>query len=300
MSFTKVNSLNEKKPDVDYLKVSDLVEGLIYTKVALVSSAEAGLTKTSSGYAKFYLKDVDSNVISAFLFDVKDFAFSGITLAQLRGKPVEVRFVTQILNGSMSLLVDGSFGIKEWKGEFDRKKFVDIINFDEEVINGIGRTVFKDASWSIPIGYKTISSDSVGQGRVGAFAKQVELALHSVMGAGTLLEGDFEETLRIFFIASDFLFRKVRQQQDAGVLEDVEVFDLLVACSGQYREDPYYPVILDTVKAVLGNSKPKHLVSHIITDAFNQALRVINLVCINKSLVHGASKIIGGEALLKY
>lgn len=300
MRFTKVDSLDSSKPAVEYLRISDLTEGLSYTKVALVSSAQAGLTKASSGYAKFFLKDVDSNVVMAFLFDVKDFAVSGITLNQLQGKPVEVKFIAQLYNGSMSLLIDGSFGVREWKGEFDREAFVGKIEFDEDAINRVGQMVYKNDDWKIPISYKLLSVDTIGQGRVGAFVKQIEMALQFVLSSGSLFGEDFGDVLRVFFIAVDCLFWK-NKQSDTSVMNIVERFDLVVRCSSKYRDDPLYPVILDTVKAVLGEGSPQHLVSHVISRAFNQALEVINLSCINKSLVVGASKHLGGDVvLLKY
>ena len=78
MEISKVGGFNTDSVESGYLRFSDLVEGMAYSKIAYVLNSNAGISKTNSGFAKFFLKDVDANVLSAYLFDVKDFVFSGL------------------------------------------------------------------------------------------------------------------------------------------------------------------------------------------------------------------------------
>lgn len=296
MDLTKVDSLNSK--ETEYLRIGDLTEGIIYERVALVTYAGAGLAKTNSGFAKFYLKDVDANVVSAFLFDVKDFAFAGIKLSQFKGKPVRIRFTPQVYNGHTSLLIDGSYGIKEWKGEFDRKKFVGAVTFNEVLINEFVQ-VSMGVDWMVPVEYKLLSSDSFAYGKVGAFVKCLEIMVANLK-AIQLLVGEKWLIGKLFTVAAETAFLCEKAKSDSEILADTKIFDVILRMVTKYREDEYYPLILDIVKAISEQDKPKHLLSHLLYNSFHHAVETLNLISVNNSLTIGASTEIGGALLLKY
>lgn len=287
------------KSELPYLRIGDLVEGVCYEKIALVTTAGAGLAKNSSGFAKFYLKDVNANVITAFLFDVKDFAFAGMKLSQFKGKPVLVKFTPQFFAGHVSLVIDGVQGIKEWDGEFDRRSFVGSVDFDEGLINEFVKQC-SDDGWVLPIEYKLLSTDTFASGKVGAFAKCLEILAVNLKSYQTVLGEEKGLFGKLFRIAAETAYLCEKAKNDTEILADTRVFDIILRMVNKYREDPYYSLVLDVVKAVSGQDQPKHLLSHVIMKSFKQAVEILNLVSLNNSLTIGASVETGGALLLKY
>lgn len=296
MEITKVTSLKDKESQ--YLRVGELTEGMIYEKVALVSSAGAGMAKTNSGFAKFYLKDADACVVTAFLFDVKDFAFAGIKLSQFKGKPVLVRFTPQVYNGRVSLVIDGSVGIREWTGEFDRKKFVGTVMWDQVFIEEFVQECTGEA-WAVPVEYTLLSSDTFAFGKVGAFAKCLEILARDLKGYLPLI-GEKEVVGKLFQVTAEVAFLCEKAKIGSEILTDTKVFDVILRMVNKYREDEHYAMILDVVKAISRQAEPKHLLSHVMTKGFRQAVEILNLIATNDSLIFGASTEIGGALLLKY
>lgn len=297
MELIKVDNLNSTGDN--YLRISELTEGIVYEKVALVSSAGAGLARTNTGFAKFYLKDANACVCAAFLFDVENFAVSGLKLTQFRGCPVLVKFVAHEYNGSMSLVIDGKAGIRAWDGEFDRKKFVGEVEFDEKRIIDFGRRVIS-ADFKLPPEWRLLSSFNIGSGKVGAFMKALEMTVASIESEQSLLGDDWKLAGRIVFVVAHAIYSVELVKQTAGVLEDTKIFDFIMATHSKYREDEYYAVILDAVKAAVRLQPPKHLISHLVLKSFNQAIEVVNLVDRNNALIYGASTDVGGALLLKF
>lgn len=283
----------------NYLRLSELVEGVVYERVALVTSTSAGLAKTNTGFVKFFLKDIDANVVVAFLFDVAQFTFAGLQLAAFKGKPVILRFVPQIYNGKISLIIDAEYGIKEWTGDFDRKQFIGEIKFNEKIINKFGQSVF-GSDWELPIEYTTISIDSIAGGKSGGLCKVLELVILQLKGYQSLVLDEWKLLCRSTLIAFDVLFSCERARQNAGVLEDVKIFDIILIAINKYREDPYYGVLLDVTRAISGEAPPKHLISHLIVDSVNQAKNSINLISTYNSMIVGATTDVGGALLSKF
>ena len=72
------------KDEEKYLDISKLKEFEQITTIAYVHDVSVGRTKMESGFVKLFLKDCNSNVVSAILFDVENFVFSGINIMQFK------------------------------------------------------------------------------------------------------------------------------------------------------------------------------------------------------------------------
>lgn len=300
MELSKISGFDTDNMDDKYLRLSDLVEGVPGSKAAYVLDSDARVSRTNSGFAKFFLKDVDANVISAFLFDVKDFVFSGLKLSQFKGKAVMIHFVPQVFNGRYSLIINGKLGIEEYKGEFDRKRFVGEIKYFAGTVIKLGKQVFGE-DWELPAEYKICSFDSVGQGKTGAFIKMLEIAANTLVGYKTMLDGsDFGVLLKVFFAVAEAEYKVLGCRQDTEVLEDVSVFAVFESLSRKYREDEYFHIILDAIKGVCGYGGGRSLYSHLVLNAIECAKHSIDLVLSNNTLITGAVASVGDVELLKY
>lgn len=297
----KINQIGDVANTNDiFLDVSKLVEGLIYERVALVISANAGTTKTNSGFARFYLKDINSNVVCARLFDVKDFVSCGINLAEFKNRPVKLRFIAQGFNGGLSLIVDGEYGIKSYDGDFDRSKFIGSYSFNSDVIELFARDCGMPADWTLPVEYKVASFQEIGQGRVGAFAKMVEICSRCLSGYLALDGVDRDELAQAFFVTIECYYRLLKAKEVYGFLEDIKAFDIVSGIDTMSYNKELKAIVLDCVRPLAGFGHPKHLFSHLINNSINNAIANLDLVLCNNQLIVGASTKIGGVSLSKF
>ena len=300
MEISKVGGFNTDSVESGYLRFSDLVEGMAYSKIAYVLNSNAGISKTNSGFAKFFLKDVDANVLSAYLFDVKDFVFSGLKISQFKGKAVRVNFVPQVFNGGYSLIIDGKTGIQEYTGEFDRKRFVGEIKYSTHTVMELGALVF-GKEWELPPEYRAGIFVDIGHGRAGAFLKMAEIAADTLVAYNTVFnKDDFIVLLKVFFAVLETEYKVLTCKQNSELLEDVSIFSVFESLNKKYREDVHFNIILDAVKCVCGYGGGKSIYSHLVTGAVRQAKSGVDLVLVNNSLIVGAVAKTGGVDLLKY
>lgn len=293
----EINGINGTEMP-DYLDISQILEGNIYTKIALVTSADAGTTKNNSGFARFFLKDVNANVVCARLFDVKDFASCGIKLSSYKNLPVELKFIAQEYNGSLSLVVDGEYGIRPYEGAIDLERFIGKVEYSSDQIEAVGKSIY-GSGWEIKPQMRTISC-SLGQGRVGAFMKVWDLALANLLGYTDLPYVKADELLKVFFNTIEVLFSREKNKNTFGIFNEVQDFDLLTAMNNKFHDDELRGQYLDAAKAVLGIAKPGHIYSHLVTAAIEQAITNLNLILVNSGMLTGTASWIGGVRLLKY
>lgn len=283
----------------DFLDITQLLEGNIYEKVALVTSASAGLTKQMSGFAKFFLKDIHSNVICARLFDVEDFNICGLKLTAFKNKPVKIKFVVQMFNGSPSLIIDGSYGVQEYTGAFDYGQFIGTMDYDDTIITALGKRIFGD-SWELNPAYKVESFDTVGQGRVGAFMKVFDIAMSTLAGYANIDGIDYAGVLLpVAFEAMECLFYREKNRNTFGVLDNIKNFDYLMNMNSKYHMTDLQVPVIDTLRVIMETAKPSNIYSHLVTSSINNALTNINLVLVNNSLSIGSFTNVGGAYLSK-
>lgn len=287
------------KDDI-FLDVSGLVDGLTYEKVALVVSANAGVARDSSGFARFYLKDINSNVVCARLFNVKDFSACGTVLAGFKNRPVKLRFLAQRFNGSMSLIVDGDYGIKVYEGEFDRSRFVGRYQFDSDYVEHTAVRFGLPDNWKLPVEYKVASFQEIGQGRVGAFAKMVELCTRQLSGYPDLDGVDGKELFQAFFVTVECYYRLLKVKEVYGVLNDVKAFEVISGINTMDYDKELKAIVLDSVRPLAEFGSPKHLYSHLINGAVSSAVANLGLVLCNNQLIIGATAKTGGVLLSKF
>ena len=287
------------RADGDYLDVSALAEGMVYTKVAYVQSVSTGLQKNAAGFITFYLKDCNANLITARLFNVEDFMLSGVKGSALAKHPVKITFVPQEFNGRMSLVIDGKIGVELYTGEFDYKRFTGSVDVDLTKAEAIGKACMPE-DWELNPMYSTASFDYVGQGRAGAFASIFNSALVTVSGYCALPGVNKESLLTVFFNAMEQYFQILMNRQKLSAFGNFEDFKFINSVSVKFSSDDNCMCIVDTVKALSGASKPLGYEAALIKNAVDGAMFALNASLALQSVPFGTKTMVNGVDVLKY
>lgn len=289
-------TLDEERRDVPYLDMRGIQEYVPLKAVAYLTDGKAGLTKMDSGFVTFYLKDVNANTVVGRMFDVKDFLVSGVNIAMLKKKPVQISFVAQSFNGSISLIVDS---LEVYTGKFDYNKFIGEIKYDVSAAVETGRELF-GRDWDIPAVWKHASFEEFGKGRIGGFVKVFEIAFGTLSMFTGLSSVSREEFIQTFYNSMKEYFNLLTFRAKMDNLQSLTIHDMLHELCRAYGEEEKL-LIADTVKALAGLSKPLHLYSHLICLAVGSARQAVDLSIMYETLPTGSKISLGGGAdLLKY
>ena len=294
-----INEASEGK-NQQYLDIMKLKEFEEISTIAYVHDVSIGRTKAETGFVKLYLKDCNSKVITATLFDVEDFTMSGVNVTQFKHRPVRLLCIVQEFRGQLSLIIDGKNGIQLYDGEFDYDQFIGRLDSNleslEKDLNVIGckYTVDTDA-------WRNSLLDNLAGGSYGAYARLVEYAYDTVSGYVKYMSvAEREDVLKSFAITAEYYYRYLQKQQKLSVVGTVAVYPFIQEIMQITDGDDSKTVILDVFGAVVGLSEPKHLYAHLIKNAFDTANTTIRLQSRYKSMVVGTTTRIGGAELSKY
>ena len=235
-------------------------------------------------------------MITARLFDVSDFAACGLTSNAFKGKPVNIKFIGQLFNGNMQLVLTS---IEVFTGEFDFARFIGKIECDTSSIIQVGKNCF-GAHWELPAGYTYFSCDQIGKGRVGAFLKVFDLALATLVAYCDIDTIDEKELFTTLFCSMDEYYNLLRNKQTYADISSILVYDSIAKISAKYDHLNEKLLIVDTVRALVGFDKPIGLIPKLICSAVKSASANLNLIFAYNVLPVGASTNIGGEILSKY
>lgn len=281
-----------------YLDVNKLVEGIVFHGVAYVHDVSLGMSKFESGFVKFFLKDCNANVITATLFDVEDFMMSGISVAALRHKAIEFKGATQEYRGRKSIVIDGREPVKVYDGEFDYARFIGTVKSD---LSDFERTCV-DADITIDnVNWEKTSFDELCRGKCGAYSRFIELSFGTckpMLNAFT--DEERKEFLSTFVITAENYFKYLKKHQNIEVIGSLGVYELLSCISSKYADDNAKMIYLDTLSAVVGADKPKHLYAHLIKEAFDTARFTLTLQSQYETMPIGTKMHVGGVDLSKY
>lgn len=285
--------------ELPYLDMNSIQECIPLTALAYVSDASTGISKLDTGFVTFYLKDVNSNLVTARLFNVADFMLSGVKVSTFRHKPVKVKFVVQEFRGNPSLVIDGVHGIEVYHGDFDYECFIGSIHVDTAELEFIGKNIFGE-EWALPAEYQYFSTDTVAKGRVGGFLKIFSMALCTLKGYADLTGLEYSELCTVFYRSMEAYYEVLRSQTVYDNLHALKKYEVFHRIRERYASDDSSYLIVDTVSSVLGYNKPLHFISHLICDAVTSAIKGLDLLYVNNSLPLGAKICTGGGELLKY
>lgn len=277
---------------VNYLNLKKIREYKEDEYVAYVHDVSIGETRYNDGFVKFFLKDCNSNIVIARLFNVEDFMLSGVNAAAFKHKPVIFRGIAQVFNGSISIVISGKTGIKVYDGDFDYSKFIGKLEVDlsdlEKAASSLG--------FSLPNQWFTVPLGNLACGKVGGFAKIVEVS-HNCLK--TFLEGE-PQLLPIFLVTMDYWHRYLKSKQNTEVFDYLDSYDYAMQINTRFADDDNKMIYLDAFNAVIGAKKPRHLFAHLIKNAVDFAISNVSLQIKFDSQVLATTCSVGGVELSKY
>ena len=300
----RAESLTGNPSGPQMLDISKLQDGQVADVIAYAVSCNVKMSKIGQPFATFLLKDKNSSVIPARLFNVED----GGELSQLFArKPIQLRVEAQIYNGSLSLIVDGETPVRVYNGDFDYASFVGSYSVDLTTCEAVYQQV---VGGDFPkLSYEKLGVDFIGSGRIGAFAKIMDLTLSDIMFMYDYAErSEKDGILKIFFSCMHQLFIILTTYNTFGPLQRIMLADTYASVPGN---DNQRYIVIDVLRCLCEGAKPLHLYSHIITSSILRAHHMLQLQDAYATMVPGAVNTIyftdllgghtnGGVDLLKY
>ena len=294
-------TINVSSSEELYLNMKTIPEYTVVKRVAYVQDVKLSTTKFDVGFATFILKDVNSNLVAARLFDLKDFMFSGIHAAELKHKPVIFTCTAQEYNGQISLVIDGTEGISVYDGEFDAVRFIGKVDANLKPMIDLTTRVIETMPVTIPVTqWETSTFDSLCSGKAGGYAKFAEIIYNAIV---PYLTADYEEDLlKCYLVTMEYYYNFLSAKEKAEQIGQITAYEQLNAITVRYADDNMKNLYLDCFGALVGVHKPMHLFSHILHSAATYARSTLGLFTKFDTIPFG-SKIqlgAGGVELSKY
>lgn len=278
-----------------YLKSSELVEGQSYKRLAFVVNTNSGITKRMDGYYTFYLKSVDNAMLTAQLFNVKDFIMKGFTVKAFIHKPVLVEFTATIFKGRWSLLIEK---IELWDKDFEHNLFLDTLNVDNKLLN----EVCYETGYNVNIAeWNSSSFPDLIDSTFGAFSVLANAVL-SLMKSYKILYGiDLIDLEKTALITLETLFSYYSYKERYPIVRPSTLSTLIGSVTNRTANDDLQEIIVDSCKAAIGMGNPTHLYSILINKSIKTVINDFHLICLNKSMPMGAAtKISDDLTLIKF
>lgn len=281
-----------------YLNLSTMPEFKPFECLAYVHDVSLGVSKFDSGFIRFFVKDCKANITTATLFDVENFLLSGIDAMAFKHKAVKLTAVAQEYRGRKTLIIDGVKGITLYDGEFDYSKFVGRVDYDltgvESMVERTGISLDTGEWLAEPI-------DTLMKGRNGGYCRLIEVVggiLQSV--AGGMSDKDVKELETAFMVVANYYYRYLKRFQHLEGIGELGVYSLVNQLNAQYNGDDSVTVYIDALLAVTGAAKPRHLIAHVISNAFTMAKQTLELTVAFETVPMGMKCYVGGVELSKY
>ena len=287
-----IKSLNSINDSLD-LDITQLEDGSEYEKICYLFNYKSGITKFDKGFYTFYIKDVNGNMIPAQLFNLENYLNDGFKALLMKNKPVKIRFIAQIYNGSWSLIIKE---IESWDGKFDYSKYIGVAEYVADAVEDAYKRLFDK---SINQEYYSEYFPEICDGRVGGFISLLEKSFMKLY-VYSFKELDHENLLKCFFISADAYFTYLKLKKTCDIVATNELFDILNSLQFVYKDYVCLKEALDTSMCLFGIAKPQHIYSHLICDVINQTNEHLRLIYKNRILPFGSRVNVGDKTLIRY
>lgn len=289
----------------DYLDITVLNIGEEYTKVAYLSDAMSKISKVDTGFYTFYFKDCNSNLIVGRLFNIEKFIESGLVINILKRKLVNINFIVQEYNGSLTLVIKSIEPYSEPVESEDVAKFIGLVPNVGQEYNDVTTIMSRvlGAKPNMQTVYATKSFASIYNGKCGGYAKLLNMVVTSLVSFNSLPDIDIVMLFKCLNIVQADYFTYLVKLEDVDVLPESARLEILF--NAKIKAEEKYDVkissiAIDTLSSLFGLTKPQHLYAHLIYTAFETSKHTLRLTTLSSSMVLGSRKEFGGDVLLKY
>lgn len=290
-SFTKVDS---RKSQIN-LKEEDLVNKVPFSRVCYVLNQGSGISRLEKGFYRLMVKTCDGLPVPAMIFDLKDFINSGLDVAALVGKFIELQGTPTIWNNSYSIVVDKIFLIDQDNVE-DKEQFLGKTE-DVDLLLQQCAGAFKNLdNCSIPSIYKVGSFPSIYNGEVGGYVKFIWKWIYQCMVYSSDMNSDFLSTLYYTIVYYGRYLDRINSSDVITCKDKIDLLKTIPTADGSNVNS----VVLDSMQALLGLGEPEHLFAHVIYNTFKNTQVTATMLSDWRITVMGGASTSKGYVLRKY
>ena len=281
----------------EYLDITNLADGVSYSRIAYVNDATTGLQRNDKGFVTFYLKDCNGNLVTARLFNVEDFLTSGIKSSAIKKHFVKVDFQAQNFNGSMSLIVSNIEVTTPQNQAELLPKFIGKVDVDTTNLNAVSENIIGS---KLPEEYSTTPLDGIAQSRINGYNKILDMALASILGNEGLPGIDMKELLYVFLHTARYYFKILKHRQELSGFNDFEDYKIYSQVDLDLAESDSKMLVIDTVRSLVSSAEPNHIISFIVSHAIKSANFIVNASYRLQNTPVGTRVSVGGNSLLRF
>lgn len=260
--------MNITSVDNNYLNYNELVENTQINRICYVLDVYSSISKLDLPFYGLLIRTADSKVMNCTVFDVDNFLSMGFKLNSLKGKFIRLNCKVRTFNGRLGLHFISCEMVTpdvEIVNVFQRK-IPKVDEFFDSVNNIFEVTIDK----KLPTYFKVGSFPSVYNGYVGGYVKFCwDVIMHC---QALVVDSDYEDFMLILYETLVNYHTYLQLESKINLVSDSDRIELVSRIPVNGYTDR---LIRDTVCAVIGLSKPDHVVSNLITATFNY-IKVMN------------------------
>lgn len=287
MNFKNVNQS-------DYLVYSDLQEGQVINSICYVVSVNKSVSRIGSNFYRIVVKTVDNKQMICTILDTADFDVLGFRLTSVVNKYVRLEALVQSYEDRFSLRFITMNVVEEVTPDLIMKFQKSIEGIDEyynqvdSVYSGIFNSRF-------PLILKNKSYPNLYNGNVGGFIK---MTWDMMIQCQTMLADiGYDNYLEVMFTSLLNYSTYLNKTSELNIVTDSFKIEFVAKIP---NNDFTGRLIRETTSALIGLSKPNHLISVLIDKFFKDLLFVDNLKNVWDMTMSGGTAKCGDVNLLKY
>lgn len=290
-SFTKIDS----RKNLINLKEEDLVNKIPFSRICYVVNQGSGISKIEKGFYRLTVKTCDGLSVPAMIFDLKDFINSGLDVAALVGKFIEIQGTTSTWGYSYSIIVDKIFLIDQDCVE-DKDLFLGKTE-DVDLLLQQCAGAFKNLdNCSVPSIYRIGSYPSIYNGEVGGYVKFIWKWIYQCMVYSNDMGSEFLSTLYYTIIYYGRYLDRVNSSDIITCRDKIDLLKSIPTIEGSSVNS----VVFDAMQAILGLGEPEHLFAHVVYNTFKNTQLTATMLSDWRITVMGGASTSKGYVLRKY
>lgn len=289
-------ALTRANVECGYLDVSNLEVGLEARKRAYLLDAAFKYDKNGDPYFVYTFKDCNKAKIVGRQFKVEDAINKSAEIIAMKGKIVEIAFITRVWNKSLNLVIDGIY-----ESDGDTEVFLTSVakldaytkTLEEQMTKWLKR------EYSIPFYFSVSCIPEVCNGELGGYVKLLTGAFNNLISFNGIPGIDMQKLLEVFARVQspylDYLTLKASSESVASI----NILDIIFK-SRSPVDDGYNEIVSDCLSALCGLAKPTHVYAFLVSDAINNHLFNLKVAYDIPLMAKGFTQMEGELSLTNY
>lgn len=260
--------MNITSVDNKYLTYTELVENTQIDRICYVVDIDSSMSRLNLPFFSLLVRTTDSKIMPCMVFDVDDFLSMGFKLNALKGKFIRLNCKVKLFNNRLTLHFISCEVVTPTVDEINlfQKKLPGIDGYFENINDIFTTTIDK----KLPVYFKVSTYPSIYNGLVGGYVKFCwDVMMHC---QALIIDSPYDDFMEILYETIINYHNYLQLESKINLLSDSDRVELVSKLPINDNKDR---LIRDTVCAVIGLTKPEHIVSNIIYSTFNY-IKTIN------------------------